>query len=87
MKKICVLPFMHSMIEPDGNVQLCCNSITTDNPTNIKDVQIDNILNSNTHVRVRKQMLDEQLPSECDRCWKSENFGIKSYRQQQNFTY
>lgn len=87
MKKICILPFMHSMIEPDGNIQLCCSSVTADNPTNIKDANVNDILNNDTHVRVRKKMLLGEKPNECVNCWKKENFGIKSYRQQQNLNY
>jgi len=73
MKKLCVLPFIHSMVEPDGNIQLCCNSVKKDDPANIVNLDVSNILNNHVHTRVRKDMLEGKLPSECERCWKSED--------------
>jgi MoaA/NifB/PqqE/SkfB family radical SAM enzyme len=75
------------MVEPDGNIQLCCNSVKKDDPANIVNLDVSNILNNHVHTRVRKDMLEGKLPSECERCWKSEELGIKSFRQQQNLTY
>lgn len=86
MKNICVLPFMHTLILPNGDINLCCNSIITDTLPSVTD-SVSNILNNAHHVEVRKQMLAGMQPSSCGKCWNAERLGIKSYRQQQNFTY
>lgn len=86
MKKICVLPFMHSLILPNGDINVCCNANITDTMPSVKD-GYNNILDNPRHQAIRKQMLAGEQPTECNRCWNSERLGIKSYRQQQNFTY
>jgi MoaA/NifB/PqqE/SkfB family radical SAM enzyme len=87
MKKLCVLPFMHTLIQTDGSIALCCNSENKDTMPNVTDEGIDNILNNPHHIKIRKQMLNGEMPEVCRRCWDNEEMGIKSFRQQQNFTY
>jgi len=87
MKKICILPFMHTLVLPNGDITLCCNSEVRDGMPTVADKGLDNILNNSHHVEIRKQMLAGEQPDICRRCWDNEELGIKSYRQQQNFTY
>lgn len=87
MKKICVLPFMHTLILPNGDINLCCNSEVRGGMPNVADEGIDNILNNPHHTEIRKQMLEGKQPDICRRCWDNERLGLKSYRQQMNFAY
>lgn len=87
MKKICVLPFMHTLILPNGDINLCCNSELKGKLPNVSDTGLDNILNNPLHKQIRKEMLQGKEPDICRRCWDNEKIGIKSYRQQQNVTY
>ncbi len=87
MKKICVLPFMHTLVLPNGDITLCCNSEVREGMPNVTDEGLDNILNNPHHIKIREEMLAGKQPDICRRCWDNEKLGIKSYRQQQNFTY
>jgi MoaA/NifB/PqqE/SkfB family radical SAM enzyme len=87
MKKICVLPFMHALIQPDGRIKLCCNSENDETMPTVSDTGINDILNNSHHVSVRKQMLAGEYPNVCKKCWKNEELKIESYRQQQFRTY
>ena len=87
MKKICILPFMHTLIQPDGRIKLCCNSENENQMPSVSEIGIDNILNNKHHVSIRKAMLNGEQPEVCKRCWKNESLGIESYRQQQFKTY
>jgi MoaA/NifB/PqqE/SkfB family radical SAM enzyme len=87
MKKLCVLPFMHTLILPNGDINLCCNSEVREGLPNVLDEGMDNLLNNSLHVNIRKDMIKGKQPDACSRCWNSEKLNIKSYRQQENFTY
>jgi organic radical activating enzyme len=87
MKKICVLPFMHTLVLPNGDITLCCNSEVREDMPNVADAGLDNILNNEHHKHIRAEMLAGRQPDICRRCWDNEKLNIKSYRQQQNFTY
>lgn len=87
MKKVCIFPFMHALIQPDGKVKLCCNSENENSMPTVTEIGIDNILNNKHHVSIRKAMLNGEKPDVCKRCWKNESLGIESYRQQQFRTY
>lgn len=78
---------MHSVVLPNGDINLCCNAEVKAGMPNVADRGIDNILNNRQHVEVRRQMLAGGKPEVCRRCWDSEALGIKSYRQQGNFNY
>jgi organic radical activating enzyme len=87
MKKICVLPFMHTVILPNGDINLCCNSDCGRELPNVSNEGLDDIINNPLHKQIRKEMMEGKQPEICRRCWDNEKIGIKSYRQQQNFTY
>jgi radical SAM protein with 4Fe4S-binding SPASM domain len=87
IKNVCVLPFMHALVLPNGNIALCCNSEVREKMPNVADEGLDNLLNNTQHISVRKEMLAGKQPDICRRCWDNEKFGITSYRQQQTLTY
>lgn len=78
---------MHTLVLPNGDITLCCNSEVRAGMPTVADEGLENILNNSLHVEIRKQMLAGEQPDICRRCWDNEKIGIKSYRQQQNFTY
>jgi MoaA/NifB/PqqE/SkfB family radical SAM enzyme len=75
---ICPAIWDHLCINTNGKNRLCCNSHTRNN---------DNFLeNFNEHWydyrnKLKKQILQNERPVECDNCWKKEDLGIKSLRQ------
>lgn len=74
MNKIwCPLPWGHISINNDGNFRLCSHSSATISQNNIElnitDVKnINEILNSDLHKKVRKTFMNNKWPLECIRC-------------------
>ena len=83
-KVICILPYTHCLVQTDGKIKLCCNSIEVDNPS-IFDQDFNNLINNELHVKVRNQMENNVEPIECQRCFELERNNIISYRQEQNY--
>jgi organic radical activating enzyme len=87
MKNICILPFMHTLVLPNGDITLCCNSEVREGMPNVANEGLDNILNNEHHKHIRSEMLAGNQPDICRRCWDNEKLKMRSYREQQNFTY
>lgn len=86
MSKICVYPWSHININPNGDVWPCCHQ-RGDNIRvygNFKNDSIDTIFNSEPAKELRKFMLDGKLPSDCGKCINFEKIGIASPRQNAN---
>ena len=95
---LCCLPFIHLSTHPHGGVTLCCVSDHTNamnRARNIRDdrsVQyldlnynsVDSIMNSDYFQSVRQQMMNNERPPACNRCYKQEENGIRSKRQEEN---
>jgi len=88
IQKRCILQYMHSQITTDGSVNLCCNSLDfKDQPVKIGDRNLTSMLNSPKHKKTRLDIERGLRPEVCSMCWKDEDLGIKSYRQQMNDRY
>jgi MoaA/NifB/PqqE/SkfB family radical SAM enzyme len=83
-KAFCVLPWMHTEIDPDSSVNLCC--LTAPTPMgNLKDNTLKEIFHSPKYNEIRQQMLTaDSLPKECAACTRYETSGRTSLRQSQN---
>jgi molybdenum cofactor biosynthesis enzyme MoaA len=77
----------------NGNLRPCCNAINAsikESPgvtayiSNKKDYTVDSLLNNHTHKELRETMLEGERHSMCDRCWKMEDSGMKSFREMIN---
>jgi Iron-sulfur cluster-binding domain len=96
-KTICPLPWIHMATRPNGDVRVCCtanasgaghedskeiglvtNSIGN---MNLQDYSLAEIWNSDYMRSVRLQMLNNQIPSSCTKCFEEESSGIVSKRQ------
>jgi MoaA/NifB/PqqE/SkfB family radical SAM enzyme len=86
MTNLCILPFIHTLILPDGDINLCCNGKIDENMPSVSD-NLNNILNNPRHMAVRKEMLEGGKPKACSQCWENESMKVKSYRQKNNLTY
>lgn len=82
----CILPYTHTLIQTDGKIKLCCNSIEDTAPT-VTDQPFNELINNKLHIRVRDQMERGIRPKECHRCYNLEDNNIVSYRQEQNHFY
>jgi molybdenum cofactor biosynthesis enzyme MoaA len=84
----CVLPFMHAAVSPTGSFRVCCNS----NPKNNKIWKTENkeykmfrddineVWNSPSYKKIRKEFIDGKRPETCQRCFREEDAGIRSPR-------
>ena len=82
MSKICVYPWSHVNINPNGDVWPCCHQ-RGDNIRvygNFKKDSIDTIFNSESAKELRRSMLQGVLPPDCAKCIDYEKLGIKSAR-------
>jgi len=88
----CVLPWMSLATSASGILRVCCNStpgknfITKEDGTRYR-IYKDNIKeawNSETYKTIRQQMLNGERPEMCTRCFREEDAGITSTRQNWN---
>ena len=88
----CILPFMHLATSAGGNLRVCCNSTPGENfilkedgsPYKIYKDDIREAWNSNTYKTIRRQLLNDERPNMCVRCFREEDSGIFSARQAWN---
>ena len=85
-KSLCPLPFAGLYIEPSGNVKCC--SISKQTLGNIHTQSIQDLINGETVKSIRKDMLEEKFPSNCNECYEKEkNFKSINFNQISNRLY
>lgn len=96
-KSFCPLPWIHLATRPNGDVRLCCtaNASGADKEDekeaglikhnglrmNLQDHSVEEIWNSDYMKSVRLQMLNNEIPTGCKKCFEEESKGITSKRQ------
>lgn len=94
---LCPLPWIHVATRPNGDVRVCCTAnasgageednkevgLVTDNGKNmnLQDYSLAEVWNSDYMKSVRLQMLNNQVPPSCTKCFEEEANGIVSKRQ------
>jgi len=74
----CMHPFTGLATREDGAIKVCCRSL----PVGwIQDQSLEEVWNSNTMKRVRKQVLNNERPDVCKPCFDLEDQGVQSLRQ------
>jgi len=88
---LCALPWKSIATSPSGVFRVCCNSLFDNKITNKEGkyfkIGVDNIskvINEESIVKLRKQMLLGEEPDICRRCFNEEKNGIFSARQSAN---
>jgi len=85
-KVFCIIPFVHTFIEPDGSVRPCC--VAQGEPFgNIKKESIKDIWNNEKYRTFRLRMMDEQVSVECRRCMIEETYSNQSMRRSMNHLF
>jgi len=92
-KTFCPLPWTHLATHPHGSITLCCESDHTGRASEAKNYnpltyttlhsekyKFDNIMNSNYFKQVRLQMLNNEIPPSCQKCFNYEKQGLESKR-------
>ena len=96
-KTFCPLPWIHLATRPNGDVRVCCTANAsgaglTDNKhaglvmqdgvaMNLRDYSIEEVWNSAAMRQTRLQMLNNEIPVSCQKCFNEEANGIQSKRQ------
>ena len=70
----CYLPFGSLYVSPSGELSPCCVSAPFKEKVNIRDFSsVNEAINSEPYKRIRKEMLNNISPSECDNCFVYKN--------------
>ncbi len=96
-KSFCPLPWIHIATRPNGDVRLCCTANASGADLvdikdaglikhngqimNLKHHTIEEVWNSEQMKQTRVQMLNNEYPSSCTKCYQEELNGITSKRQ------
>ena len=96
-KTFCPLPFIHLATRPNGDVRVCCTAnasgagiddnkgaglVTEDGVNmNLREHTIEQVWNSKFMRDTRLQLLTDQVPTSCTKCFQEEVNGITSKRQ------
>ncbi len=82
-KVFCMVPFLHTYVEPDGSVRPCC--VAQGEPFgNIKTQSIKDIWGGEKYKTFRLNMVKEQESVECRRCMVEETYSKQSMRKSMN---
>jgi MoaA/NifB/PqqE/SkfB family radical SAM enzyme len=76
----CVLPFNSVSIDALGQIRQCCNAGHTSGNIYINEVDINGIINNNFIKDIRESFIQGKQHLSCERCWKQEAMGSKSFR-------
>jgi molybdenum cofactor biosynthesis enzyme MoaA len=71
-------PFTGLATREDGAVQICCRSHPI---SNIQDETLEDAWNNEKIKRIRRQVLNNERPPECEPCFSLEDQGVESLRQ------
>ena len=91
-KTFCVYPWVHQMIETDGDVKLCCIAETptskeTGKHMNINRNKLSELWNDPYMQDIRRRMLEGKQVKDCGQCYRKEREGERSMRQVINPTW
>ena len=81
---LCVLPWIHFYINPQGQVGPCCVFNEKYEIGNLNKDQLTDIPNNAKFKKIRSDMLQNKRPASCSSCWHDEDNKIRSLRQNQN---
>lgn len=88
-KSFCVLPWIHTAVDPDGTIRPCC---MTDFSYRMGDLNktplLKDIFNNDEYKKLRLEMINgPELPAPCRSCRLQEEAGAHSYRTRKNEDY
>lgn len=77
-KTFCMHPFTGLATREDGKIQVCCRSHPIGD---ITENTLEEIWNNDNMQRIRRQVLNNERPPECEPCFMLEDQGVESLRQ------
>lgn len=78
----CIIPWVHLYFSPNGEVQPCC--VSRGICGNLRNETIEEVWNGTMIKNIRVQLLNNEQPKECAKCYKQESVGFRSPRIQFN---
>ncbi len=82
MKPLCLIPWTNIDIAPRGNIAPCCKyEVPNSDSLNITENTIQDYKTSENLSKLKQQMLNNEWPDGCIRCYTEEQSNIKSKRQ------
>lgn len=88
-KSFCILPWIHTAIDPDSTIRPCCMAEFTYRMGDLKVTPLlEDIFNNDKYKKLRLEMINgPELPRACRSCKIQEDSGIESYRIRKNTQY
>lgn len=83
-KYFCMAPWIHLHMWPNGNIYPCCTSPSEDPYGNSNTDKLEDVWNGERMRKLRQNMLRGQPSKTCERCYKLEEHGSFSMRQDMN---
>jgi len=88
-KSFCILPWIHTAIDPDGTIRPCCMADFSYRMGDLNETPLlKDIFNNDKYKKFRMQMINgPELPPPCRSCKIQEDAGVVSYRTRKNVEY
>jgi len=80
-QSFCIVPWMHLNVNPLGDVLHCCIGSSQGQVGHLKQNTLSEIWNGDPMRALRLQMLNEEKPKSCRKCFEQESNGFTSFRQ------
>jgi MoaA/NifB/PqqE/SkfB family radical SAM enzyme len=88
LKHFCVMPWIHSMIDSNGDIKVCCRTAPIPKNSaavfNVLKDSVSDAYNSYFMEQLRHEFLSGGMPTTCEACWNDEAQGASSMRQHEN---
>lgn len=83
-KHFCILPWIHLNINPNGKVNACCTQTDIFNLGSVRTENLSELWNCENLKKIRREILNGELPEACRYCFERECEGFESDRQRAN---
>ena len=83
----CIIPWIHLNTHPSGNVMHCCITDKTGIVGDLKKNTLAEIWNNDRMRALRLQLLNNEKPHSCRKCYEQEANSIDSFRNNANFLF
>ena len=70
---ICLMPWIHTHIWPNGDAFPCCMSDSSEVFGNVHTETLAGVMNNENYKTIRKQMINGDKPTACSRCYELED--------------
>lgn len=80
----CIIPWIHINTWPNGNVFQCCITDFRNNIGNLNENTLEEIWNNDAYKELRRQLMNNEKPVGCNKCYEQEGNNIRSFRLDAN---